>query len=568
MLNSLFRIAIFVLISVLISACGSIYLSDDVLFSKEEQKYPENLSDVYVIADRLGEEDVFNGIYFNLLAIGGGDKLVEIYFPNEKEKEKRTNKTGMDIYQVNMAPLDGELYLVQLKKLGNKSWQSVPVKFNGDSFIVPNIDSIDVDAEVKIAQDLGITLKDDSSFRSTITNAPNADALRKFFTTMTEERRGVTDYAKAVSVDEVPEGLVNTGRRFAFEKFGNFTKNGVRGAAVDETFIRYFNKLDEQGSAFAAFYLARIYANGWFVEQDYDKAKALADRAIGRGLQQANLVLGYLATYGLGGNKDPEKGFRYYLNAALAGDPRAQLFVGLAYNSGNGVQKDTNLGTAWLKKAAKQKNSDAYVYLGRLYAGKYQGISEFATDDKEAFEWFRKAAFAKNPEGHSWLAWAYASGTGVKQNQKEASRQYLLGAKLGDAWSQFQIGERLIAGNGIPLDKNAGRAWLEKAAEAGVKKAAESLSRLDRPAGKEKPAPDDKKISPETEKKVDEFLDDLKKLADEELARIDDDIKKLCGGRICEFLPGKNEIIYQSLNKNYWYYSDGRLAPQEIWPKR
>lgn len=52
-------------------------------------------------------------------------------------------------------------------------------------------------------------------------------------------------------------------------------------------------------------------------------------------------------------------------------------------------------------------------------------------------------------------------------------------AEGGDPWSSYQLGVRYLTGNGVPKDEDAGRAWLEKAAQKGHNLAYEKLKNTD-----------------------------------------------------------------------------------------
>lgn len=57
-------------------------------------------------------------------------------------------------------------------------------------------------------------------------------------------------------------------------------------------------------------------------------------------------------------------------------------------------------------------------------------------------------------------------------------------------------------------------------------------------------------------------------LADAELARLDEALRRLCGGRVCHQLED-GRMIYRTdtYDPPMWYFDDGRLAPRELWRK-
>src|SRR5574337_76668 len=104
----------------------------------------------------------------------------------------------------------------------------------------------------------------------------------------------------------------------------------------------------------------------------------------------------------------------YFLSAAQAGHPGAQLQIGWHYEKGIGVPKSYSEAARWYRKSAEQGNSTAMKNLGTLYeAGR--GVPE---DWIEAAKWYRKSADLGNPDGESALARAYEFGIGVPQNRR------------------------------------------------------------------------------------------------------------------------------------------------------
>src|SRR5690349_3667204 len=74
--------------------------------------------------------------------------------------------------------------------------------------------------------------------------------------------------------------------------------------------------------------------------------------------------------------------------AAKEGDPQAQCYLGICYQTGQNIAPDHQEAVRWFRKAAEQNDPVAQCYLGFCYqAG--QGIpQEFG----QAARWFREAA--------------------------------------------------------------------------------------------------------------------------------------------------------------------------------
>jgi hypothetical protein len=77
-----------------------------------------------------------------------------------------------------------------------------------------------------------------------------------------------------------------------------------------------------------------------------------------------------------------------WLDAAEAGDPQAQNYVGEIYEKGLGTQPDFAAAAIWYRKAAEQGYATAQINLGQLYETG-RGVPE---DRAEALRWYRKAS--------------------------------------------------------------------------------------------------------------------------------------------------------------------------------
>ena len=82
---------------------------------------------------------------------------------------------------------------------------------------------------------------------------------------------------------------------------------------------------------------------------------------------------------------------------AAAGDAFAQLTLGVAYNTGEGVPEDNAEAVRWFRMAAEQGYADAQFNLGLIYDFG-QGVVQ---DDARAYLWFNLAAAASQGDGRA-----------------------------------------------------------------------------------------------------------------------------------------------------------------------
>lgn len=119
------------------------------------------------------------------------------------------------------------------------------------------------------------------------------------------------------------------------------------------------------------------------------------------------------------------------LSAARAGDPLAQVYLGLAYYNGHGVAEDDNAAFTWFWHAAEQGDAEGEYQLGFMYTYGYGVPADEPDPEGKAVEWFARAA----DQGH--------------------------------AEAQFNLGLMLLAGSGVERDEEAGLHWIEEAARNG-----------------------------------------------------------------------------------------------------
>src|SRR5579872_4185048 len=123
---------------------------------------------------------------------------------------------------------------------------------------------------------------------------------------------------------------------------------------------------------------------------------------------------------------------------ALAGDPRAQLLMGIAFEFGQGV--DRNLG--------------------------------------EAMRWYHMAADRGDPEAQTNLAYLYETGGNGPENPEEAAKWYLRAAVSGFARAEFNLGTLYLRGAGVERSDEDAAHWIGEAADAGCPTAVAALGYL------------------------------------------------------------------------------------------
>lgn len=126
--------------------------------------------------------------------------------------------------------------------------------------------------------------------------------------------------------------------------------------------------------------------------------------------------------------KNYSKAYEWYNQAAVLGNIKGQVNLGLLYAKGLGVKKDYLMASRWYRQAAEQGDAWAQFLLGLLYYDKEcLGINY-----SEALKWFRKAAEQGDEVSQYMLGTMYAGGMGVSKDYSEALKWYQKAADQGD----------------------------------------------------------------------------------------------------------------------------------------
>lgn len=127
--------------------------------------------------------------------------------------------------------------------------------------------------------------------------------------------------------------------------------------------------------------------------------------------------------------------------------------------------------------AAKKGEADAEYGMGVLYN---EGWA-VDKDSAKAFSWFQKAALQNHPPAQYSVGNAYFKGFGVETNIPEAEIWWDIAARNGYSQAQFNLGMLLFNSNGPDEAKEQGIAWTRAAAKQGVVWADKQLAAIDEP---------------------------------------------------------------------------------------
>jgi len=152
-----------------------------------------------------------------------------------------------------------------------------------------------------------------------------------------------------------------------------------------------------------------------------------------------------------------EKAQELILEAAKAGNPRAEHFMGLVT-----LRNSETASVEWFLKAANQNYAPSQAKLGDIYNyGKH-----VPRDSSIAAKWYRKAADQGDTHSQKELAKYYENTASPNHNATWAANWYQRAAQKGDAEAQVKVGDLLMAGTGLFQNKNKAFESYRKAALA------------------------------------------------------------------------------------------------------
>ena len=189
--------------------------------------------------------------------------------------------------------------------------------------------------------------------------------------------------------------------------------------------------------------LADAYYEG--KEKDYNKAFSLYSDAASKGSLYALACLGFCYCEGKGCMQDFTRGLILIRESASQNNPKGQNVMGICYSKGYGVPKDDTEAVEWYRRAAEQGYARAQSNLGVCYAKGYGVVQCY----EEAVGWIRKSANQGYAKAQGLLGVCYQKGKGVDPDDVEAVEWYRKSARQGNSTSQWLLGLCYEQGKGV-----------------------------------------------------------------------------------------------------------------------
>ncbi|MHA7002588.1 tetratricopeptide repeat protein [Aeromonas schubertii] len=259
-----------------------------------------------------------------------------------------------------------------------------------------------------------------------------------------------------------------------------------------EEAVEWFEKAAKQGNKDAQYELARRYETGNGILKSRAEAERWYVRAAAQKQPQALLWMGR--------ESSGEESLHYYQQAAHEGVAEAQLWLAMAYLTGERLERDEEMGRYWLERAAQSGSHEAQyqlslqqgdadererylilaaqgglpkaqLALGKLY--REQG------KQTQARAWFARAADQGDERGRLAYAEMLRWGLGGEHDYPAAYREYRLAAMQGNRMAQYRMGAMREEGLGGPKNRLHAYAWFSLAATDGMEEAIKARDELE-----------------------------------------------------------------------------------------
>lgn len=223
--------------------------------------------------------------------------------------------------------------------------------------------------------------------------------------------------------------------------------------------IEWFSKAYAQGNKESAYFLGLRAID----EQRYQVAVKYLEESADV-MPYAYYMLGGIYYTGEAVEKNLNKAFRLFKQAAEAEIDEAMLQLGYMYMEGEGCTRDYEQGIYWSTKAADSENQNVTATARNNINVAKERMNGTAAND-EAVRAYRKGAELGQDVSQCNLANCYWRGEGIAQDYEQAVYWYHKASEKGNVEAQSQLGIAYTEGLGVKKDIEMAKMWFERAAE-------------------------------------------------------------------------------------------------------
>ncbi|KAK8898411.1 hypothetical protein M9Y10_000698 [Tritrichomonas musculus] len=177
----------------------------------------------------------------------------------------------------------------------------------------------------------------------------------------------------------------------------------------------------------------------------------------------ASLFLGLIYETGDGVKSSFKLAKKYFKQSSIQGNPAGYHLIGWCYKNGYGIDQSYPKALKYYQLAADLGYSTAFINIGFLYENGY-GVDR---DYSIALEYYQKAADLRDSAGFNNIGCLYGKGLGVDRDYSKALEYYQEAADLGYSAAFINIGFLYENGYGVKQDYSIALDYYQKAADLG-----------------------------------------------------------------------------------------------------
>ena len=185
--------------------------------------------------------------------------------------------------------------------------------------------------------------------------------------------------------------------------------------------------------------------------------------AADNGWGEGQILMGLCYQFGIHVGKDSAKGRTLIQKAAEQGIGLAEFCMAVDIDTRRNPESRGEM-ISWMKRAAEHGVAQAQATLGGWYVEGYGSLSK---DTEEAAKWFKLAAENGNASAQHQLGVCYFYGVGVMKDVDEALKWIRLAARNGEPFAQYSLSTMYRSGTGVEEDTSQALEWCKKAAAQG-----------------------------------------------------------------------------------------------------
>ena len=224
-----------------------------------------------------------------------------------------------------------------------------------------------------------------------------------------------------------------------------------------------------RGNCHPLYHLGRSYIAKLVIPRNEEIAVKWLEAAVATNDTRAMILLATLYRRAVDIPLNMPRAIELWKLAAANGSAIAMYNLGESYIIGNGVKPNAKESIAWLEKAIKRNNAEAFELLIHIYQGKYS----YPADEKKAVALMEKAI--TNPKANVEIIYDLAKTySGSNSNVRDYTKSFNLfqkATKSGNIEAAYELGKSYQTGRGVEINHKSSLKFFRLAANRGNKDA-------------------------------------------------------------------------------------------------